>query len=438
MKAFVNDEFNRRSFLKMGAWTSLGLLLPGKAYAKKKKPKQKSVIEIWLWGGPSHIDTFDPKPDAGYDYTGPLNKVIQTNAPNIQLNATLPLLAKEADKFSIIRSMTHGIFAHETASYVMRTGHSPKQGIVYPSVGAVVSLLKANKSDYKGTLPPYIVLTQPQGRFSESGFLGQKYKPFVTGGNPTKQPFAVSGIVAGDITDDRQKDRKELLSQLDTLNLGCPQNELFKLANTETDRAYEMILGEDRKVFDLSQESDSMRERYGLSIFGQSCLAARRLVEKGVLYITINVKGWDTHKQHFNSMNRMLPDLDRGLSALLSDLAGKDLLDTTIVTCTGEFGRGPKVSWQEPWNGGRGHYGHCFSALVAGGGFKGGQVVGETNQTAEKVTKRPVTPQDFIGSIYHLLEIDATAKLPNDRGLDVTVLPPSKGEGILTEIMRGV
>ncbi|MCK5834798.1 MAG: DUF1501 domain-containing protein [Lentisphaeria bacterium] len=438
MKTVQQDKLNRRNFLKMGAWTTLGLLMSGKAHAQQKKPKQKSVIEIWLWGGSSHIDTFDPKPKAGKDYTGPLDKVIQTNAPNIQLNASLPLLAKEADKFSIIRSMTHGIFAHETASYVMRTGHSPKQGIVYPSVGAVISKLKGNSKDYKCTLPPYIVLTQPQGRFSESGFLDQKYKPFATGGNPTKTPFTVSGIVAGQITDERQEDRQDLLKDLDTLNKSCPDNELFDLANKETDRAYEMILGEDRKVFDLTQESDDVRDRYGRTVFGQSCLVARRLVEKGVLYITINVKGWDTHKQHFNSMNRMLPDLDRGLSALLADLDKSKLLDTTIVTCTGEFGRGPKVQWNEPWNGGRSHYGHCFSALVAGGGFVGGQVVGETNATAERVTKRPVTPQDFIGSIYHLLGIDSSAKLENKRGLDVTILPPSKGGGILKEIMRSV
>ncbi|MGB9677634.1 MAG: DUF1501 domain-containing protein, partial [Candidatus Ratteibacteria bacterium] len=258
------------------------------------KPKAKSVIQIWLWGGPSHLDTFDPKPNAGYDYTGPF-KSIQTNVPGIEINELLLNLAKIADKYSIIRSMTHGINAHETASYLMQTGHSSEENLVYPSIGAVVSLFKGYDYGYKGILPPYIVLTTPQGRFSECGFLGQKYKPFVTGGDPNKTPFAVEGIVLEGVSENRKKYRKELLYSLDNLGKLVPFSKEFEWFDLCRQKAYEIIEGEVSKVFDLSDEPDEIKNMYGRNTFGQSCLVARRLVEKGVVYVTINYKGWDTH-----------------------------------------------------------------------------------------------------------------------------------------------
>jgi len=179
--------------------------------------KAKSVIQIWLWGGPSHLDTFDPKPTAGYDYCGPLNRPISTSVPGVQIGQLLPELAKIADRYALIRSMTHGVNAHETASYMVQTGHQPGGRDVYPCVGAVVSLFKGYKAGYKGLIPPYIVLTEPLGRFSEAGFLGTSYKPFATGGDPARTPFVVEGIVAQGISDQRQRNRRELLRQLDTL-----------------------------------------------------------------------------------------------------------------------------------------------------------------------------------------------------------------------------
>ena len=172
-----------------------------------------------------------------------------------------------------------------------------------------------------------------------------------------------------------------------------------------------------------------MRERYGRNSFGQACLAARRLVEAGVPYVTINYKGWDTHKQHFEIMRRKLPEMDRGMAALLEDLDGRGLLDTTIVWWSGEFGRGPKVDWQPPWNGGRSHYGRCFSAVVAGGGFKGGHIVGASDAKGETVAERPVYPVDLIGSIYELLGIDPEGPLPNSVGVTAQVLPSGEEAG---------
>ncbi|MCD6361934.1 MAG: DUF1501 domain-containing protein, partial [Armatimonadetes bacterium] len=190
----------RREALKLGLIGTAGLVfstrMSGALAATPSRPaKARSVIQIWMWGGPSQIDTFDPKPDAGYDYTGKLREAIPTNVDGIQVNAALPMLAKQADKYSIIRSMTHGVMGHETASYVTQTGRWPGR-LVFPSAGAVVSVFKGYDAGYDGIVAPYIVLTRPQGRFSESGFLGQKYKPFATGGDPARKRFEVEGIVA--------------------------------------------------------------------------------------------------------------------------------------------------------------------------------------------------------------------------------------------------
>lgn len=403
------------------------------------KAKAKSVIQIWMWGGPCHLDTFDPKPGAGKDYCGPLDKPIPTNVDGIQIGQLLPELAKQADKYSIIRSMTHGSNGHETAAYMVQTAHTPGDGQSFPTAGAVVSLFKGYAGGYKGLIPPYIVMTKLQGRFPEAGFLGSRAKPFATGGDPSQSKFVVEGVVTQGITEDRQKTRRDLLGKLNTIGQSMDRDpELITAAQCEK-QAYDLILGDAGKVFDVTQESTEIRERYGRNKFGQSCLVARRLVERGVPYVTINFEGWDTHKGHFQIMTRKLPELDKGMATLLQDLAERGLLESTIVWWGGEFGRTPKVQWEPPWNGGRGHFGKVFSHVVAGGGFKGGHVVGSSTETGEEVKERPVYPVDLVGSIYDLLGIDGTAKLPHPQGLDVTVLPALDGTvksgGRLTEIM---
>ncbi|MBM3495689.1 MAG: DUF1501 domain-containing protein [Armatimonadetes bacterium] len=405
----------------------------------KLKAKAKSVIQIWLWGGPAHLDTFDPKPGAGQDYTGPFEKPIATNVDGIQVNELMVEMAKIADKYSIIRSMTHGNNAHETAAYIVQTGRMPGDGQVWPCVGAVTSLYKGYDAGYKGLIPPYVVLTQLQGRFSEAGFLGYKAKPFATGGNPAQPRFVVEGVVAEGISDERQRDRRELLHKLDTLGAAMKHDpQVAAIAECET-QAYDMILGDGRKVFDLTQEKDDLRTKYGRSTFGQSCLMARRLVEQGVPYVTINYQGWDTHKQHFQAMRRMLPEMDRGVATLIQDLSDHGLLDSTIVWWGGEFGRTPRVQWEPPWNGGRGHYGPVFTSVVAGGGFKGGHVVGASDAKGEEVKDRPVYPWDLTRSMYMLLGIDPDGTLPHPRNVPVRVCASAsdgiKTGGPLTEIM---
>lgn len=439
------SAFSRRDFLKAGLASTAGLMLSGLTSARRvlagSSPlvrPAKAVIQLWLWGGPPHTDTFDPKPDSGYDYTGPLNKAIPTKADGIRIGQSLPMLAELADKYSIIRSTTHGNSAHETAAYMVQTGREPGTD-VFPSVGAVVALKKGYPAGYQGLLPPYVVLTQPQGRFSEAGFLGSAFKPFATGGDPKLDPFVVEGITTPGVSLERQQDRKRLLNGLDTLALDRPEDPLIQRTSAYREQAYELILGDTGKVFDLSGESDEVRNRYGRNTFGQSCLLARRLVEKGVLYVTVNYNGWDTHKEHFKTMNTMLPEMDRGFSALLEDLGQRGLLDSTIVWWGGEFGRTPRVDWGSPWNGGRGHHGNVFSTVLAGGGFRPGIVVGSSDARGEEVRDRPVYPVDIIGAIYERMGIDPSDRLPHPRGYDLRAVPGDgekhKSGGRLEELL---
>jgi len=445
----LSGGLSRRETLRRGLTGAAGLMMarglgpaaPALAAPAAPAPgpaKARSVIQVFLWGGMSHNDTWDPKPDSGREYMGDFTATIPTIADGVQIGALFPLLAKQADKFSLIRSMTHGNNGHETAAYLMQTGHAPGERLAYPSVGAVFSFFKS--PGYKGLIPPYVVLTRPQGRFSEEGFLGPKYKPFATGGDPNAPRFEVEGVVARGITDDRQKARRELLERLDTLDDGMASAPSLNAAKEAREKAYELILGAGREVFDLSKEKSELRDRYGRHTFGQECLVARRLVETGVPYVVINYPGgWDTHSRHFETMRRQCPQLDQGLAALLQDLHDHGLLETTLVWCCGEFGRGPKIDWQPPWNGGRNHYGKVFTVLVAGGGFKGGRVVGSSDAKAEEVKDRPVYPVDLLGSFYQLAGIDAAAPLPHPMGLEAHVLPSAaegaKSAGLLKEIM---
>jgi len=436
-------HMTRRTFLGRALAGAAGLCLADSLAirswaatpAAKMTGKAKSVIQIWMWGGPAHLDTFDPKPEAGNDYCGPYKKPIETNVKGIRICEQLPELAKQADKFAIIRSMTHGNNAHEIATYMVQTGRPAGERLVYPCVGAVVSFFKGYQAGYRGQLPPYVVLTEPQGRASEGGFLGAKCKPFATGGDPAKTPFEVEGIVAPGITDAQQRQRREWLDQLNTLRRAAPDTPAMKALARSEDEAYDMILGGGAKMFDLSTEKDELRERYGKNTFGQSCLVARRLVEQGVPYITINYPGWDTHKNHFQTMRTKLPELDKGMATLLQDLADRGLLESTVVWWSGEFGRTPKIQWEAPYNGGRGHWGSAFSAVLAGGGFKGGRVVGSSDARGETVKERPTSPSDLIASIYNRLGIDSDARLPQPDGTTVPVMTATTTGGLLKEII---
>ena len=387
-----------------------------------------SVIELWLWGGPSSLETFDPKPDAPEDYNNGL-RAIDTVVPGMRVHEWWPELAKCADLCSFIRTMTHPHSGHETATYLMQTGRSPGGGEVFPAIGAVIASMKGGS--YRGDLPPYVILTKAKGRFSEVGFLGERHAPLVTGGNPVAQRFIVDGIVPpGGLSPQAISRRFDLLSAMDVF--GRP--EAFGDFISAGKEARRVMEGSAARTFDLSQEPTSVRDRYGRTWIGQSLLAARRLVEYGVPYVTVNMSGWDSHKRHFETMKSRTADTDRALAALLCDLRERKLLDRTLVWVSGEFGRTTKIDRNPPWNGGRNHFPRCFSALVAGGGFRGGCVVGESDGTASKVVSRPVTPVDFLGSIYELCGIDPDGHLPSPSRKKHTVLPPVSSAGRLREI----
>ena len=394
-------------------------------------PPAKAVIEIWVWGGPSQLETFDPKPKAGREYNNGL-KAIPTNVPGIEISEMLPNLAKHADKYSIIRTMTHRHNGHETASYLMQTGREPGSGKVFPAIGAMVAFYKSQ--NYTGDLPPYIVLTKPKGRFAEEGFLGEKYKPLVTGGNPNASRFSVDGITPpGNLKQPIIDMQFDALNRFDLFGAGYEIPELAQFDKAGND-AVKKMKGSAAKAFDLSLESNEMRAKYGRNEFGQACLVARRLVEAGVPYVTINAQGWDSHKKHFESMKKRTAEMDQALAALLEDLTAKGLLKTTIVWWSGEFGRTPRIQWEAPWNGGRNHYAKCFSAMIAGGGFKGGKVIGVSDAVAGTVVSRPVAPQDLLGSILERCGIDPDSKFPTFTGVDAPLLPKESKSGRLREI----
>jgi hypothetical protein len=434
---------SRRDFIRVGTVGMLGLTLADwlkmEARGEVTGGKAKSVIQLWMGGGPTHLDTFDPKPEAGQDYCGPLKSPVATNVPGIRICELLPLLAKQADKYSIIRSFNHPSYGHETGTYIVQTGTMPTAEAVYPSIGSVVALKKGS-GDYKGLLPPYITLTSPLGRYSDSGFLGSQYKTFAPGGDPNDKNFRVEGIaLPGGVSEKRFQERRALLQAVDSFGKEMDKEGLYRQMDTYQERACGLLLGDAKKAFDMAQEMDALRERYGRNHFGQSCLLARRLVEHGVPFITINMGGWDTHNDNFGAMKNLLPVLDRGFATLLEDLAQRGLLASTVVVWYGEFGRTPKIDWAAPWNGGRHHYPEAYSCVVAGGGFRGGALVGSSDAKGEKVKDRPVYPWDLAASIYKLLGIDHTARLPHPQGCVAYVTPLASGAlpsgGLLKEIM---
>ncbi len=466
---------SRRDFIKagaVGAAGAAGLSLGSPAHAnallKAHGGQAKSVILIWCQGGMSQLDTWDPKPGIGPKYLSPhpFDKAIDTNVPGIRISASLPKLAKVADKYTIMRGMTsEPARGHGDCCYVVQTGHPlSKDGLSYPHVGAVVGMKKGYGGEYKGVLPPFVWLTSRIGRFAIEGFLGPKYRAFMTGGDPTAEEFKVQGLVLPrKVTEERFKRRRALLQNLDSLSMRQENDDRVRRMDSFQDGAYELLTGEARETFNLSAEKDELRDRYGRNHFGQSCLVARRLVEKEVPFVHIffyNTRtlvdgtkitatpkygpvrtDWDTHGNNFGQMSRLCPVLDSGLSTLLTDLSDRGLLETTIVVCAGEMGGAPSLSGPNPALLGRSHYPPCHSAVIAGGGFKAGQVVGASDEHAGVIVERPVYPWDLWASVYTKLGIDYTEQLPTPGGCgNAFISPLATGKvpgtgGLLTEIM---
>ncbi len=393
--------------------------------------RARSVIHIWLCGGPCHIDLFDPKPEAGRDFCGPFQSPLETNVSGIRIGQLLPRLARQADKYSLLRSLTHEHTTHESAAYIVHTGRKPESQHVCLSADAVVGYLQGHTANSPGFISHCLAVIESLDLVPKIAFRDTRPKLLSPGIDPALQAPQVEGIATLDISRNRQQHWRLPSSIFNMLRHTLPVDATVQVFYASEEQAHELTLGDAGKLFDLSREPEDLRDRYGRNTFGQSCLLARRLVEQGVPHITITSKGWDTHKHHFQIMHRKLPEFDQGLATLLQDLSDRGLLSQTIVWVSGEFGRTPRIQWDPPWNGGRNHFARAFAALVAGGGFKAGQVLGATNRTGEEVTERPIHPVELLATIDTLLGIGPNASLPHAERPPVPVLPGPQ-EGLLS------
>jgi hypothetical protein len=443
-------RLTRRAMLKIGAVLPLGLSLPALLAAAEQNPsnagkfgKAKRCLMLYMWGGPSHIDTFDMKPGAPLEIRGEFSP-IRTKVPGIQICEHLPNLARHTDKIGFIRSVTHSDNNHSTSAHWMLTGHKPAlsaenfgaQGSDFPHIGSVLSKL----SPCKGHLPTFVALpdviattagfvTPGQG----GGILGQTYDPFRINQHPDEPDFRVQNLSPMDgMTDQRLRSRVSLLEEFDAFRGGLINSADAAALSVFQQKALDLVTSEEtRKAFDLQKEGDKERDRYGRHTFGQSLLLARRLLESGVKLVTVywhrEKPGvdttWDTHSGNFKQLKeRLLPQTDKPVATLLEDLAKRGLLEDTLVVWMSEFGRTPKINSSDA---GRDHWGACNTIWMAGGGVPGGQVYGASDKIASEPVSDAVAPADVSATIYHLLGLDPASVIYDPLGRP---LPISDGQ----------
>jgi uncharacterized protein (DUF1501 family) len=416
------DGVKRRDFLKVGVLGGAGLTLASylrmAEAGEVKNGQAKAGIFINLTGGPTHMDTFDLKPNAPTEYRGSFNP-IKTNAPGVEFCEHLPNLAKCADKFAVIRGVSHTLGAHALGTEYVNTGNKPLPSLEYPGYAAVV----AKEMQAPADLPTSVAIPNSNQR---AGFLGVQYAPLNTAAVPRAgAPFSVRGIaLQGGLTIAEVEKRQNLLSDLDRTFKGVErESQLLEGLDRFGQQAHAIITSKrSRDAFDISQESPAFAKPYGEDPFGVSCLLATRLVEAGVKFVTLTLGGWDTHQDNFTRLKtNLLPKLDVGLAALLNGLAQKGLLDSTAVYVTGEFGRTPKINTRSA-EGGRDHYPRCMFMLLAGGGVHGGQVVGESDDKATLPANDAITPDDVAASYYHSLGIDHQKEYHSNTGRPIMIV----------------
>ncbi|HVC96334.1 MAG TPA: DUF1501 domain-containing protein [Pirellulales bacterium] len=404
------DGLTRRSLLRIGALSFGGLTLPnllrGRAMARAagRETKDTSVILIWQAGGPSHIDMYDLKPQAPAEFRGEF-RPIETNVPGIQFGEYLPLQARIMDKLAIVRSATHTNAGHGMASQWMRTGYQPTIEVndnIYPSVGSVVARLRGSGAS---EIPPYVTLPRRQN-FTKAAYLGASFNPFSPESDPNSDAFEVRNLrLPGRIDADRLRRRRGLLGDLDGLRRDLDtQGTIAGLDKFYADALEIVTSDKTRQAFDIKREDAEVREEYGRNDLGQSCLLARRLVEAGVTFVSIEAGGgWDTHGDNFNALKKnLLPKFDRALAALVTDLDRRGQSDRVLVMAMGEFGRTPRINPQA----GRDHWPGAMSVVYGGGGLKMGQVIGTTDPRAEYPATRPCSPGSILATMYRVLGVD--------------------------------
>jgi hypothetical protein len=442
-------SLNRRTILQAGGLGILGLGLPQlwQAQANAEVSPQpahlagfgraKRCIFLFMWGGPSQLDTFDPKPEAPAEIRGSF-RPISTRVPGIQISEHFGRLAGHTDKLAIIRSLCHDDPAHLSSGHLTLTGHlaptlksdaAPPSERDTPHLGSMLARLRGNS----GTLPPFVTLpwlalhpAAPGGRApgQNGGWLGRGHDPLLVSGDPNRPDWTVQELSLLDgIGIERMESRHELLKAIDRgrAEFGAADSTGLK------ERAFSLLASPDaRQAFDLSQEPLDVRERYGRNIHGQCVLLARRLVEHGVPLVSVNWHNdgrnfWDTHGHNFSRLkDDLIPPADQALSALLEDLAARGLLDETIVAWVGEFGRRPQID-AGGGGGGRAHWPFCYSGLLAGGGIRGGAVYGQSDKHAAHPAESPVSPQDYAATLWHALGVAPGTTVEDRMGRPIRV-----------------
>ena len=418
---------SRRDFLRVGGLGALSLpvlLRAESAMAKEKTTlkkgagvKAKSVILVYLGGGMTHHDTFDPKPDAAEEIRGKY-KTIPTNVTGLVISERLPLMAKQMDKLSLVRSGAHNNDHHETATNWVLSGRFGSPFGDYPAIGAIA----AQEFGFSGTIPPYVSVPRNPSftwELGKSAFLGGRFESFKAG-DPNQKDYKVQDLTAAEPMSAKKIERREsLLKAVDGLAKKVNGNDQIATYDEFHQRAAQMILStEARKAFAIEEEDAKLRDRYGRNTVGQSCLLARRLVEAGTRFVTVNYGGWDHHAKIFDGLEKKLPEFDSAISTLIADMADRGTLDDTLVVVMGEFGRGPKINKDA----GRDHWGPAASMLFAGAGVKKGFVLGKTDKQGGTVTQRPVAPADVCFTILDALGVNPRKELRTPDGRPIEAL----------------
>ena len=434
------DGLRRRDFLHAGSAGMLGLgltdFLSLKAQGAVHNDKSDiNVIMLFLVGGPSQLDTWDMKPNAPSEIRGPY-KPIKTNVPGIEISEIFPRMARHADKWSLVRTLYHTAAAvHDTGHQMMQTGRLFQGGLNHPHMGSVLGKLRGPNGD----VPPHVLLPRPIGNTGgnmphgqDAGYLGKAHDPFVLNADPAEPNFEVPDMLPPDyISAVRIKRRRKWRDMIDDAVKHFEEVPDAKLLDTTFHQAYTLMSSKKaRAAFDLTQESDGTRTRYGWNRFGQSCLMAKRLIEAGVRFVTVNMFEtvfdeitWDIHgSSPFSPIecysNLVGPMFDNGFTSLVEDLSRTGLLDNTMIVATGEFGRTPKINPA----GGRDHWPACWPVVMAGGGIQGGRVVGESDDIGGAPKSRPTTPAEVTATVYHGLGIDLETELPGPQSRPIRVV----------------
>jgi uncharacterized protein (DUF1501 family) len=422
------DGLTRRDFLHAGAISTLGLTLPAffaQRAAGQASQRDVNCIMLFLCGGPSQIDTWDPKPDAPAEVRGPFQP-IATNVPGIHISELFPRMARHADKWSLVRTLYHTATAvHDTGHQMMQTGRLFTGGIEHPHVGCALGYLRGRRGD----VPAHVLLPRPIGRTGgnlphgqNAGYLGRPHDPFVLNADPSVPNFQVPDLLPPDyIGTVRAQRRQQMRDAVDGAMEAFEGAGSARQLDDNFQLAYRLMSSRQaREAFALSQEPAATRDRYGRTRFGQSCLLARRLIERGVRFVTVNMfetvfdeVTWDIHGSRpftdISEMSRQVtPNFDRAFSTLLEDLGDRGLLESTMVTAMGEFGRTPKINPA----GGRDHHPGVWTIIMGGGPIQGGRVVGESDELGYAPKSRPVTPGEVAATLYRGLGLDPHRELP--------------------------